>query len=279
MSEEQHLDLDALADVLAGDPEPKHLADCAGCRSRLDELATDLPLVSQALADMPLPEMPADLPGRLLDALAAEREAEALVPPPVDVLPLRPQRTRWMPALGAAAAAAVIVASGVLLLQRSGGGSDADTAASTAGYALNDSHTNYTRSGVELQAALPSLLTGSARTATLAAPVPSAAQELSPQAGGSQDSAQKSSGFSRTGADPLAALRATTGLAACLNSLTSPGDTGLPLALDYATFEGRPALVVVLPTKLADKVDVFVVGPGCAKADGTVLYFRRLPKP
>ena len=79
--------------------------------------------------------------------------------------------------------------------------------------------------------------------------------------------------------DPLAALRTTAGLARCLASLTDATDPGLPLALDYASFNGRPALVVVLPSEKADKVDVLVVPPGCAQADGQLLYFTRLPRP
>ena len=267
----QHLDLDALADVLAGEHEPEHLAGCAGCRARLDELAADLPRVSQALAEAPLPEMPADLPGRLVAALAAERASSG-----GDVLPLVRRRTRWLPALGAVAAAAALVTGGVLVMQ--GGGDEQADTASTAGYAVNDSGTNYTRSGAELAAELPAILKGSAHAAAdEVAPRPSAAGFGAATSGPTKGSRALQAPV--VPADPLAALRSTTGLATCLNSLTDPADSGLPLALDYATFEGRPALVVVLPTHQADKVDVFVVPPGCANADGNVLYFRRLPKP
>ena len=79
--------------------------------------------------------------------------------------------------------------------------------------------------------------------------------------------------------DPLARLRTTEGLASCITALTEPGQVVLPLALDYATFEGSPALVVVLPSTKADKVDVFVVGPGCTTGDAALLYFARLDRP
>ena len=79
--------------------------------------------------------------------------------------------------------------------------------------------------------------------------------------------------------DPLAALRDTAGLARCLASLTDPSESGVPLALDYASYQGKPALIVVLPSSKANKVDVFVVPAGCAHADGQLLYFTRLPKP
>ncbi|MGB8652833.1 MAG: hypothetical protein WCD35_19465, partial [Mycobacteriales bacterium] len=79
--------------------------------------------------------------------------------------------------------------------------------------------------------------------------------------------------------DPLARLRATPALASCLAALTDPGDSSLPLALDYAAFEGKPALVVVLSTGKPDKVDVFVVGAGCAQPDAQLLFFTRLTRP
>jgi hypothetical protein len=284
VSAQDHLDLDQLADVLAGQPEPAHLAECLGCRGRLEERAADLPLVSRALAEAPVPEMPADLPARLLAAVAAERPA---APPQADVLPLAGRGNRgrrWLPGASAVAAAAVLVVGGVLLFQRDDD-PQADSASSAAGYAVNDSGTNYTRSGVELQSRLPAILQGTASAKSAAAPeaaqpTPATALRFGQGTGTlSGGSAKDNSRGMALPGDPLAGLRTTTGLATCLNSLTDPGDTGIPLALDYATFEGTPALVVVLPTKQADKVDVFVVPAGCAKADGNVLYFRRLPRP
>jgi hypothetical protein len=274
-----HLDLDALADVLAGEPEPAHLAGCPRCRARLDELDAELPRVSQALADAPVPEVPDDLPARLLAAIAAERPAAATQ---ADVLPMVSARRRWLPALSAIAASAVLVAGGLLLFQRDDD-KQADTAAATAGYAVNDSGTNYTRGGTQLQALLPSLLKGSARRPAPESFGADAGPTATPLSGAGTTTSSQKAGDRALAAlppgDPLAALRTTTGLATCLNSLTDPGVAGIPLALDYATFEGTPALVVVLPTSQADKVDVFVVPPGCARADGNVLYFRRLPKP
>jgi hypothetical protein len=266
----EHLDLDALADVLADGSEPAHLATCEHCRARLAELEAALPRVSAALGTVADPEPPAGLDARLTAAVAAERS-----PAQADVLPLVRRRTRWLPALGAVAAAAVLVIGGVLVSQH-GGGTTATSADRGPTYAVNQTGTDYTRSGNQLQAALPELLKGSARRAAGAAlpnvPAPS------PVSAGTE-SAQKDSAFAPLAEDLLAPLRTTQGLATCLASLTDPNDTGLPLALDYASFEGKPALVVVLPTSRPDKVDVFVVPPGCASADGNVLYFRRLPKP
>ena len=54
----------------------------------------------------------------------------------------------------------------------------------------------------------------------------------------------------------LAPLRTPEGLASCLAALTDPAAStasSLPLALDYASFSGKPALVVVLPATKAGK--------------------------
>jgi hypothetical protein len=270
-----HLDLDALADVLADGHEPEHLSTCAACRTRLDELAAALPGVTRALADLPLPEPPADLGDRISAALA--REA---APAPANVLPMSRSRSRWLPALAGVAAAAVLVTGAVLLVNRGDG--PARTSSDTAsgrGYQINATGTDYTAK--DLPGALPGLLSGERpedRATGAAAGVYGTPQltPASPLPSPEKDATKQSLAVAP---DPLADLRTTAGLARCLASLTDPSDTGLPLAVDYATFEGTPALVVVLPSSKPDKVDVIVVPAGCAKADGQVLYFTRLPKP
>ena len=269
-----HLDLDALADVLAGGPEPEHLQSCPSCRARLDELGTATTGVSAALAALPAPPMPDDLADRLSRAVE-----QAGAPAPTNVLPLDDRRrSRWLPALGAVAAAAVLVTGGVLVANR-GGGSPArtsDQAASGTGYAVSDSGADY--DAKQLAAALPSLLKGHAEAAATA---PKAAAGLQAPAPVPTGERATDSTFAAVtgGADPLAALRDTAGLARCLASLSDPSQSGVPLALDYASYNGTPALVVVLPSSKLDKVDVFVVPVGCAKPDGALLYFARLPKP
>jgi hypothetical protein len=265
----QHLDVDALADVLAGGQEP-HLHTCAACRARLAELSSALPAVSAALAALPDPPLPPGLEQRLTDALA-----EAHRPTTADVLPLVPRRTRWLPALGAVAAAAVLVTGGVLVAQR--GGSESATSSTSAGptYAVNATGTNYTGTTASLAAALPGLLSGHAPTAVAG----DRAVTPAPLSDTQSTKSAEMGALTPSSTDPLAALRTSTGLARCLASLTDPADSGLPLALDYASFNGKPALVVVLPSDKAGKVDVLVVPPGCAQADGQLLYFTRLPRP
>ena len=270
-----HLDLDALADVLADGPagaDATHLASCPACRARLDELAAALPAVSSALAALPAPVPPAGLEERLLAAVA-----DAARPGTADVLPMSSRRTRWLPALGAVAAAAVLVTGGILVAQQgTGSRTPNDSAAGAKTYAVNDSGTDYRGTPASLSAALPRLLAGGAvGTRALDAAAPMAESQKAE----SRKGASPAAGLSAASPDPLAELRTTAGLARCLASLTDPADEGLPLALDYASFEGTPALVVVLPSVKAGKVDVMVVPAGCAQADGQVLYFTRLPKP
>ena len=272
----EHLDLDALADVLADPDAPhRHVAECATCRARLAELSAALPAVTAALTAVPVPAEPADLGARLTTALAAER-----APAPTNVLPLVRTRARWMPALAGIAAAAALVVGAVVLLPGGGGDDQATTATKGAGsYQVNETGTNYTAKGTSLQAALPGLLAGTPaqRAAADSAATPGPYGTQAPEVMTSKQTGGATTALGA--ADPLAALRTTDGLARCLSSLTDPSDEGVPLALDYASFEGKPALVVVLPSSVANKVDVFVVPAGCATANGEVLFFTRLTRP
>ena len=79
--------------------------------------------------------------------------------------------------------------------------------------------------------------------------------------------------------DLIGNFRDPAALASCLSGLSDDTEPGVPLALDYAQYQGTPALVVVLPTSKAGKVDVFVVGARCAQADADLLFFTRLSDP
>lgn len=263
-----HLDRDALADVLAGEPSDPHLDGCADCRAALAELATAVGQVEAALAALPAPAVPAGAEDRLLAALAQERagapspaSAPATVTVmPADAGPAARSRPRWLPVAGGVAAAAVLVTAGVLLSR--GGTTTAGRTAGAPGsqIARSSTGTSYAKDGKALAAALPALLKGEASSSTAAQGAPRAATGAAAPA------------------DPLAALRGD-GLAPCLSSLSDPSDPGVPLALDYAAFEGKPALVVVFPASESGKVDVFVVGARCTAQDADVLFFTRLSKP
>jgi len=267
-----HLDLDGLADVLAGVAAPEHLDDCPSCRARLAELSAALPAVSASLTALPQPPEPPHLDSLVTAALATARVEQQPTAAPADVVPLAGRRTRspllWKAAAGVAAAA-VVVAGVVLVAQR--GGHDSSQQASRTGYTVSSTGTDYAAGASALSRQLPALLAGTARAAapvlgmTGTAGAPASKQQLSPMTAPTTDS--------------LAALRTTTGLAQCLAALSDPGQPGIPLALDYARYHGVPALVVVLPSSKTDKVDVFVVGAGCNQVDAKLLFFARLPRP
>ena len=301
-----HLDLDRLADLLAGegsDADVAHVGACAGCAGRLDELSVAEVEVAAALAALPAPELPPDLAERLTAALAAEPALAPTTPgwaaaPTADPAPSEGSRTvtpfptagarrerRWLAPLGAAAALVLVVGGlgGAIVAGGGGGGDDsADTAASGGGSAAEESAPldvptsstgqDYAAAG-SLAAALPGVLAGQAlgrASAGEAAPAPSS---------GDTSEGTLDSGDALTAGDPLARLRDPAALAACLNELLPADDTTV-LALDYAAYAGEPALAVVLPaTGAPDKVDVFVVGAGCSAGNDQTRFFTRLDRP
>ena len=273
---ELHVDLDALADLVAGQAPPEVealVAACAGCTARRAELEAALAPggpVAAALASLPTPPLPAEVAARLDAALAAERPAPSARSSTVVPLAAAPsRRTRsWLPALGGVAAAAALVV-GALVLLPSGTERSADSTAAGAApsrIATSSTGNDYGKDGKALQAALPALLDGK-----------QASDAQAPESATTKATADSTT--NALAVDALGALRDETTLAACLAALTDPGDEGIPLALDYASFQGQPALVVVLPTSKPEKVDVFVVGPECGPADAKVLFYTRLTKP
>ena len=280
----EHLTQDGLADVLADEPAAGalgHLAQCPLCAASLTELRASLGLVSRALAGLPAPILPEGFAARLDGAIARERRA-LIGGTATNVVPLVAGRRRnLLPVAGGLAAAAVLVVGGALLVSN-GVGSTAKQASRsagvsaqnpTAGIATSNSGQTYAKGGVGLATRLPSLLSGQAGQAEVAAP----------QAGGTgKDSSSKSAPKALSvpaAADPLAALRTNAGLAQCLVSLTDPADPGIPLALDYGSYAGTPALVVVLPSPIKDKLYVYFVGAQCNAKDSHVLFFDKLARP
>lgn len=265
----RHLDLDALADVLAGEAggdADEHLRACSGCRDGLAELDDACARVAAALAALPPPPVPADLPARLDAALLSAREQD------------RPQHGGRRRGVLVAAAAVAVFGTGVGLgtvdLHPAAGPLAVGTApletaagpqSATPGSALqqaptgppatSSSGTDYTGAPA-LAAALPRLL------AAPTGPVPPPSTTRRPR-----------------GPDPLARLRDPAPLADCVSGLVDDPVAQVPLALDYARWAGRPALVVVLRTADPDRLDVAVVGAGCRAGAEDVLSFSSLPRP
>jgi hypothetical protein len=280
-----HLDLDTLADVLAGvAPEAaEHLMECAHCRAELDELRGASTRTTAALAALPALTVPADIAERLTSALRSEGrpsgDATVTTLPAAARGPAPRGHTRW---LGAAAAVAVLLAGAGYGVSRLGDGGSAtstsaagsaDKAAGVPGLHLvrNSTGNDYTGRDT-LAAAVPGLLAGARVAADLSAPT-APAGHAAPNAAGTKPQTQLA-------LDPLARLRTDTGLADCLLALLPPDDPSVrPLALDYAQYKGKPALVVVLPGGVKGKLDVFVVGPGCSRANDSTLFYTSVDRP
>lgn len=279
-----HLDLDSLADVLADEAPADalgHLAGCAPCRARLEDLRAGSELVAGALAGLPDPQLP---PG-LVERLDAVLRSGAGAGPGAAVTTLPVARDRGAPRRLAAAAAAVVLLGGagygLSQLNRPSDPTSStaaaragSTAASPAGPIVRDEPgTDYTDAAA-LAVAVPALLAGAADTAgTMTLKAPGAA----PSAPSTE--ADRQSSTAKSAADPLARLREPAGLADCLLALLPPDDPSVrPLALDYAAFRGTPALVVVLPARNPARLDVFVVGAGCSRADDGTLLYTSVPR-
>jgi hypothetical protein len=288
---ERHLDPDELADVLAGEASAdaeEHVAGCDRCRTDLADLEAASTQVTADLAALPALGLPADVARRLHAALddAADGPSDVPVEPtpgaatvtPFPAADGNPRAARW---LAAAAAVVVLLAGGMYAFTQLRGdrtSPSADTAAGAAkagselALARNSSGTDYT-DRASLSAALPDLLSGRRQAAGSAlaqgAPAPTVA---GPQRGANT--------LAVPAADPLAPLRDNKGLADCLVALLPPDDPSVqPLAIDYASFRGRPAMVVVIPGSVANKLDVFVVGPTCSQANDSVLFYTSVDRP
>lgn len=289
---EPHLDLDALADALAGEADDAgsaHLGSCASCTSRLAELQAAEAGVLASLAALPDPPLPDGLAERLSAALAAEPPLSQGARSSVTALPQRAPRRRLLPA----AAAAVLLVSGAGLgyaLVQGGAGDDAaDTASEAAGGAAalptSSSGTDYGDPGA-VTAALPAVLSGTA-AGTAGTAMDSAAgaakgqtQGAPPPADASRMAQLPAPAVAAAPVDPLVRLRTPEGLDDCLAGVLPPDEPDLqPVALDYAQYQGAPALAIVLPDPDPAKLSVYVVGPQCAQEDAQVLTFLRVDRP
>jgi hypothetical protein len=249
-----HLDYDTLADLSEGllsDAQAAsadaHLAGCAMCQNRSAEIAD----VSRLLAAAPLPPMPADLASRIDEALATAATTSG----PVVNLEGRRHKRR-IRTLSIAAAAAVVVGAGALAGQTLLRDSLPAESGSAQSPPLQD------RTSTPRAPGAPG--TGTLQDAggyrTVRSGTNYTAAEL-----GEQASAQL--GQAESGSRSSTADRSLTG---CVRRVTQGK---VPLLVDIAMFEGRPATVIVLPAADAARLDVWVVGPECS-ASGTALIER-----
>jgi len=261
-----------------------HLAGCAQCRDQQAQLQRATTL----LAQLPPEPMPAAVAARLDAALSA-----AAAPGSTTIVPLDARRSRWLSkpmaaGLGVAAAAVAVV---VALTVGGGSGSKhpatgpvAGASASQAESALQNlttsvSGTNYTNGN--LAATVPGLVEGPVGTSGAAggaAPAPTAPKANSGPHNKAGANAPMSSAIA---VGPPAALRplysSPSALRDCVRGVEAGGATQRPLAIDFATYLGKPAVLIVLPGLSAGNLDAWFVGPACNATDVHLLGYKAVP--
>lgn len=284
-----HVDPEVLADLQEGLLDPPaaaaaeaHLVGCPACRG---ELAALDEVRDRLAAAGPVGPLPDDLVDRLDQALAAAATEPGSTAASRTVIPLRsPQRDtpRGMRLLQAAAALVLVFAGGALAVsaldglggsssQDSAGGaaSDAGAPKATAGFPVSASGRDWT--AATLREAAPRLATGDlvpTTTSGLAGDFRASPEASDPEA---------SDGAARELAEaPAGRLSGGPALAGCATQLAGAPVT--PVAVDLASYEGKPAAVLLLPTTDDPaSLDLFVVEPACPP--GSFLYFARVPRP
>lgn len=280
-----HLSLDALAELQEGiaddaDARRRHLDGCATCRQRAGQLRASRALLSTLPAD----PMPADVAARIDAALAAEPTPTARFTPGGDIVPMRSRRT-WLrgPNLAAAAAGVAVVGLAAALVIGHAGGKSAPSAAdkSTAGngagplaagvgppsvkqWQTGANYTKVTQAGLVTGLVLrnpPPFSPNRPQTGAQTGPT------TSPTA---LSSGPESASYSR---DQL--LDVPT-IFACAKLLA--GHPVQPLAVDYARYDGAPAVILVLPAlnKSANELDVYAIRSTCSNDAGDLVFFRVL---
>ncbi|GAA3280258.1 hypothetical protein Dvina_53810 [Dactylosporangium vinaceum] len=271
-------DLDQLADfvggALDGTPEADHVRHLVSTEESWAEAYAMLVTADAATRDElhALGAEPAVVPPDVAQRLDAAL-AGAIVTPPTDgpVVDLararearRRRRMRWTAGLAAAAAVLVCGGVGVQVLRDTATNSDKPSAAMPdAGRA--EQQTDNAGGVVPAEGSAGS---GSAVTFSGRDYAPGTVGNLSGQAPQAQSESRNnlsgSAGAAASVPSPLARLADPAARAACLSAITK--EYGGQVALvDYAAFQGQPALVVVVDGSrtAAGKRLVVVVGPDC----------------
>jgi anti-sigma factor RsiW len=243
-----HLDYEALADFAEGilddataTSTEAHLADCADCRRRAAEVAE----VSRVLARAPVPPMPAHLVDRLDAALAAEAASHA---------PIRRPHRRFQ-YIAAAAAAVVLVGGGAAAVRTIVDDGSSGNVPNAQPPIADRTHS---APGPAIAPAAPFTVVHSGTKYTSKGLPSQLARVLASSAKGGAH-----------------ALSAPETLSACV-SRVSGGK--VPLLVDSATYEGRPATVIALPGKDSGHADVWVVGDRCSAPGTDVLAHRSVSR-
>jgi hypothetical protein len=286
-----HLDAEVIADLRADalDAESAqhardHLDQCPHCQ----ETSAALDQVDSLLADLPPITAPDDVVNRWLAALAAEP-----VPAPAGggatVVPLgaAPSRrsssfaTRGLAIAASAAGLLLVAALAYPLLTGNGDSGGANTATGIEGPVSSSPVVipAAVTSGTEYQAAALSsqVTTQLANAETMdyvsATPSPLSTTFADESASPSPTSGAASGSDLRTPivGNPTAEL-------ACISNVLVAGE--VPILVDVASFAGKAAVVVVVPTDHdPTKMDIWVLARHCTATDYQVLYWSRTDRP
>lgn len=291
---DQHATVEQLAAYAAGDLDATaaleveaHVLLCADCRAdvtAVQRIGADLAAVEQVT-------MPADVAARIDAALAAERSAAAApaTGPVGDVLPMTRKRSgpSFAGLAAVAAGVALVAAISVPLVTNDRGGSRT-TAAGDAPTKRLASRLDYDSDSprTALQLAL-SGRTGTPAAREAAAGVAEKARDDVVQSGAPMADAVAPPEALTLSGEVTQLQTDPARLAACLAALAVGVEPApKPLLVDFAQFEGRPALIVVYPTVVRgevrpDRVDFWAVGPRCGitAGDDDVLHFARFGRP
>ena len=261
----EHLELDQLADLdedLLAPAETAaaegHLAGCGECRQR----RADIRATRALLSTLPPVSMPTEVATRIDAALTAL--------PSTTIVPLAAKRRSWrahptMAGLGAAATVAALV--GALVVARAsshhpnstgGAGETAGAAAPRSQLALPPATTSGTKyTAANLGSTVPQLL--GPRTALGIQTAPTKPSTGSAPNGTSAKSPAVPASLTRL-------YTSSSALESCVLKVEEGGPVVQPLAIDFATYQGKPALLIVLPplpSAPPGTVGAWFVGPNC----------------
>jgi hypothetical protein len=265
-----HLDYETLAELSEGlldldhaASADAHLADCAECRER----STEISEVSRLLAEASVPPMPAELATRIDAAIAAE------MPPITDSLQAR---SRWhgrrFQILSAAAAAAVLVGGGITVTQ----------AVLDGGQLAPDATTSASKPAWQDRADDPKVAREDKGAGESGGAAPSAQREPGPFTLMRSGTDYRRSTLPEQVQATVTTAKAITGPRGAVTSnrlmgcviKVAQGKT--PIVVDQAAFEGGIATLIVLPTDTPERLDAWLVGPGCSGVRSDVLEHRLL---
>lgn len=271
-----HLSLDSLAELEEGiasdaDALRGHLDGCPACRARAGQLRASRALLSALPAD----PMPADVAARIDAALAAEPAPAPGFARGGDIVPIRARRSWWRgPNLAAAAAGVAVLALGSALIVGHLGGKSAPaqnadksahSAAGAGGVAAAPTTVKQWQTGSDYNAAnRAALVAGLVVRVPPPFPTPTAAS-----VGATATTPPRApASFSRD------ALRDPATVIACAGLLAD--HPVLPIAVDYARYEGAPATILVLPglSDPAGELDVYVIRSACSNSAPDITFFR-----